>query len=234
MKTAVAVLALAVVLFVAGAAAFGQARTTREIAGVYERLATLHYDAGDREVAAQTTVSWWPGAAEDQGPVQAATVTYWSRDYDALVNPAGKGRGAAPESNPSLLFIAANAQFRATHPEALDRNVAVERLDAVIQAYADVLRVDPDHADAAYNYEMVGRLRDLVARSKPTKGARPAVVAEAPAMDGDLPAGATLHGYRGGPPPDVPSEDFKTLTPMSFEEREEADPGQGPAPRRRG
>jgi hypothetical protein len=50
----------------------------------------------------------------------------------------------------------------------------------------------------------------------------------------DLPGGPTLHGRPGGPPPDVSMDQFKTLTPMSFEEREEADPGAGPLPRRKG
>ena len=47
---------------------------------------------------------------------------------------------------------------------------AVERLDTVIQAYAEVLRSDPGNADAAYNYEYAVRFRDSIARARP--GAR--------------------------------------------------------------
>jgi hypothetical protein len=50
----------------------------------------------------------------------------------------------------------------------------------------------------------------------------------------DLPAGPTIHGRPGGPPPDIPGDQFRTIAPMPYEEREESDPGRGPAPQRRG
>jgi hypothetical protein len=52
----------------------------------------------------------------------------------------------------------------------------------------------------------------------------------------DLPPGPTVHGWPGAPPPGVDLGEFKTLTPMKYEEREEqqTDPGQGTFQRRRG
>jgi len=51
----------------------------------------------------------------------------------------------------------------------------------------------------------------------------------------DLPSGPTLHGNPGGPPPEIPMSDFKTVTPMRYDEREEQmDPGRGKEIKRKG
>ena len=89
------------------------------------------------------------------------------------------------------MFIAANAAFRASMADPADRTTTVDRLDRVLQAYTDVMRTDPDNADAAYNYEYVSRFRDTVAKSKNVKGV--VVTKEAPRRtDGEL----ELHGIR--------------------------------------
>jgi hypothetical protein len=97
-----------------------------------------------------------------------------------------------------------------------------------------VLRSDGTAVDAAYNYEYIARIRDMLAkakgaRSKDFKPAEPEVASV------DLPTGPTVHGRPGGPPPTVSMNDFKTISPMRFDEREEqAQPGRGAPPRRRG
>ena len=105
--------------------------------------------------------------------------------------------------------------------------------------HADVLRRDPSLTDAAYNYEYVARLRDTIAREKPaTRAAREKKLASAAKPEEvsvDLPAGPTIHGLPGGPPEGVPMSDFKTLSPMRYDEREEQmEPGRGKAIRRKG
>jgi hypothetical protein len=50
----------------------------------------------------------------------------------------------------------------------------------------------------------------------------------------DLPAGPTIHGVPGGPPPSTSMERFKTITPLRFDEREQGDPGRGAPARRKG
>ena len=51
----------------------------------------------------------------------------------------------------------------------------------------------------------------------------------------DLPTGPTVHGRPGGPPEGTEMSDFKTLTPMRYDEREEQmDPGRGKEIRRKG
>jgi hypothetical protein len=146
--------------------------------------------------------------------------------------------GAPAPADPQLLFVAANAAFRSSPTLGVDRKVAVERLDGVIKSYADVLRKDPDYADAAFNYEYVSRLRDTIARASPAaRGAkdRKAAAPKEPDVSVDLPTGPTVHGHPGGPPEGTDMSDFKTITPMRYDEREEQmDPGRGRKIQRKG
>ena len=139
-------------------------------------------------------------------------------------------------TDPEIMLVAANAAFRASLVNTADRPGTIERLDAVIQGYADALRRAPDNADASYNYEYVSRFRDTFAKSRaPARGAT--APKAAPAVDDgsmDLPAGPTIHGAPGGPPPATTMERFKTITPPRFDEREQGDPGRGAPARRKG
>ena len=132
------------------------------------------------------------------------------------------------------MFTRANASFR-TSMGRLGDTAILERLDGIINAYADVLRTDATAADASFNYEYIVRFRDKLAKMRPrdraSKGA-PKNEDEMPSID--LPAGPTIYGRPGGPPPEIPGNQFKTLAPMPYDEREETDPGRGAAPRRRG
>lgn len=237
MRSVVGRFVLALVFFVAGAALMSEAREARRLAGFHERLVTLQYDRGNGEGAdASVERRWWrPSFLGGGSGSDASTVQYWRHQYDALTDPAASGN-AGDNTDSARLFLAANAAFRAAQErQSGDRAIAVERLDRVVEAYAGVLRASPGHADAAYNYEFVARSRDTLARGQKDK--RPAKLAAAvPDVipSPDLPVGPTLHGHPGGPPPDIPGSDFRMIAPMSFEEREESEPGQGPAPKRRG
>ncbi len=113
--------------------------------------------------------------------------------------------GPQAVSDPSLLLVAANAAFRNSAPQVGDRKAAVERLDGVIQAYADVLRKDPNNADAAYNYEFVSQMRDTLAKAPATGSRQRQESAAKPRTgqrrsagrpDGPRPAGRAARGYR--------------------------------------
>lgn len=234
MKTAAGAFILALVLFAAGGLFWSEARLTRSVAAVHQRLATLNYDS-DEEIGNTTSILNrlpLPNASIADIETERATANYWLARYEALTPLTGTS-GSRPASDANVLFVAANATFRSSHPELGNPKAAVERLDGVMQAYADVLRSNPNFLDAAYNYEYVAKLRDTLAKGKalpkPAKDPRGADVSV------DLPAGPTLHGRPGGPPADVPMGDFKTLSPMRFDEREEqSQPGKGAAPKRRG
>jgi hypothetical protein len=241
MKSAVGGLIVAVLLFAGGAVCWSEAKFTRQVAESHLRLATLHYDA-DEDVGSGATamlnrLPWPTGSLTGDVERHNATVAYWLARYQSLTDRTN-GSGPPASDDPGVLFVAANAQFRSSAPRSTDPKSAVERLDGVIQAYADVLRKEPNYADAAYNYEFVARLRDAIAREKPSaRAARDKRMALAKPRDVsvDLPAGPTIHGLPGGPPEGVPMSDFKTISPMRYDEREEQmDPGKGKVMRRKG
>jgi hypothetical protein len=237
MKSMVGGTILAVVLFLVAAACWSEAQVTRRVADAHRRLATLHYDAEDDIDGAVTVFNRlpWPGG-EGASDIKRhrATVSYWMVRYDSLAEiPLATGQQAV--NDPSLLLVAANAAFRNSSPQVGDRKAAVERLDAVVQQYADVLRKDPNNADAAYNYEFVSRMRDALAKA-PAKGSPRDKKPEKPELVSvDLPSGPTVHGRPGAPPEGTPMSDFKTVTPMRYDEREEQmDPGRGKEIKRKG
>ena len=235
MKTIVGGFIIAVILLAAGAVLWAEAGTTSTFADAQERLTTLRYPTMD---AIDSTNDRWPVRRWQLGTLgedinrYRTGLTYWLGRNKALT-PLLEATGAGAVKDANVMFVAANALFRTSDPEGPDRKAAVERLDGVMQAYADVLRLDPTHEDAAFNYEYVARLRDMIAKNrKPLR----AIVNPTDTIQDDLPPGPTVHGWPGAPPPSVDLGEFKTLTPMKFEEREEqqADPGQGTFQRRKG
>jgi hypothetical protein len=166
-----------------------------------------------------------------------ATALYWDKRYGAL-SLARDASGHLVETNPDILFSAANALYRAGHRPDADRAAIVGALDVAIATYADVLRQASGHIDAAYNYEYAVRARDSAARrrdaprTRTSNGAQPQVANEGAARPHDLPAGPTMHGRPGAPPPDQENSKFRVLVPMQPEERQ-GNPDQAGGGRRR-
>ena len=154
-----------------------------------------------------------------------ATALYRDKRYGAL-SLARDASGQLVETDPDILFLAANALYRAGHRPDADRVAIVGALDVAIATYADVLRQAPGHVDAAYNYEYAVRAREVAARrrdaprTRTSAGAQPAVAAESAARPYDLPAGPTMHGRPGAPPPDQENSKFRVLVPTQPEERQ--------------
>ena len=241
MKTLAGQFMLALALFVAGVACWMEARLARRLAEAHERLATVHYDTEDGIDETMTVVNRlpWPGGSLGADiDRHRATVSYWRAQYRELMAalPSTGGNAVAVTNDPQIMLVAANAAFRASLANTSDRPGTIERLDGVIQAYADALRRAPDNADASYNYEYVTRFRDAFAKSRaPARGAVAGKAATPiPDVSIDLPAGPTIHGAPGGPPPATSMEKFKTITPLRFDEREQGDPGRGAPARRKG
>jgi hypothetical protein len=229
--------------------AWNLADGVEERATAYERLATLRYGSGDTlGAAADASRSLpWPladlrASALEPGVrrQEQAEVTYWRSEYGTLTDPIALAAAAGQDAagDPGLMMVSANAAFRQTQGNLADKIRSVERLDGVISTYAEVLRSAPATPDAAFNYEYVSRFRDSLASGRPmSRNARARARAEAerpPIPSADLPMGPTLHGRPGGPPPEIPGSDFKTIAPMPYDEREQTDPGRGATPRRRG
>jgi hypothetical protein len=227
-----------IALFVVAAMAMlAESRRAGAAADLHQRLLTLD-DAEDLPMDESTDPWWRMGPLADasrSSQSDRAIMAYWQPDYRSLVDPEGLAELGGPRATtqPDVLFLAANAAFRSVPTRDVERALTVERLDRVIDQYGDVLRLAPGHADAAYNFEYVTRVRDQIARGRPGRTS-PAPPLMPPVESPDLPTGTTVHGRPGGPPPEIPGNDFRTLAPMPYDEREESDPGQGPAPRRRG
>lgn len=237
MKSIAGGIVLTLVLAAGAILSWREAGGVRETAEAHRRLVTLRYAREDGMTGAAARESQWQSllsVLHGDAASRRATTSYWLAEYEPLT--AAQGLGATPLDS-GLRFIAANAAFRESPPVDGDQKARVARLDRVVQAYASVLRDDPANADAAYNYELVARLRDTLAKMRPGAKAaerRPATESLESASF-DLPPGPTIHGRPGGPPPAVPMGDFKATTPMSYEEREQMpEPTAGSRLRRRG
>ena len=105
-----------------------------------------------------------------------ATAGYWRADYAAIA-PRRDANGVVTETDPAILFLSANAGFRASQA-ATDRGDVVRRLDNVVKSYGEVLKTEAGACgtdapacetramDAAYNYEYAIRAREALVRSR--------------------------------------------------------------------
>jgi hypothetical protein len=127
----------------------------------------------------------------------------------------------APDDNPTILFISANSAYRASLRGG-DRTATIARLNDVLQRYARVLDKKPEIVDAAYDYEYVTWLRNLLVK---TKDANPSDEGMAP-----------IHGKPGSLQEENNMNRFKALVPKQPEERHEGtkDAGLGMQKTRKG
>lgn len=210
-------LVVGIALFIAGAACWREARVTRRVADAHQRFAILQYDADsgiihetssflgrllpwrfgglrDEALRLRIELSYWRGQADENGPSTVAPDEPPAEDSAALEASAG--------SEADKWFATASTAFRAAQRLSGDRAVVVDRLDKVMEAYAEALRADAGNADASYNYEYIARYRDAVARGSgpvpPTLGPK-----DGEAGFSDLPLGLTIHGRPGASPPEV-------------------------------
>jgi len=227
MKTTFTRLLIAGVLAVAGWLSWSESKLAAEVADARQAVATFDYDDADSWQPRAALSDYLPGERRrlsDDIRIVKAGVAYWLGRYDAVTADTNQQAADA-----EVLLATANAAFRLNQRDPGTGTGAVQRLDGVLQAYAAALKAAPRHAEAAYNYEFVARLRDAVARSQ-GKVARPPV-AGGPVMAGDLPGGTTIHGSPGAPPPDAKTEELKTIAPMEYGDRE-AQPQPTPGGRR--
>ena len=231
MRMTIAVRAIAAVLLMAAASL---ARSEAQLAGTeaeaWQQLVTLRYEAASTAEPPSGALATALGDVVDAGR-RHALVEYWLGRYGDLIE---KGSGS---TDPDVLFVAANAAYRTASREGAIGPEGAKKLDPVLQAYASVLKASPRHADAAFNFEYVARLRSYLERMKPGAGVKfdEEPRRAEPIATVDLPRGPTVHGVPGGPPANVKIEEFEVLIPRESGE-EEAPPGeaQGGKLRRKG
>jgi hypothetical protein len=241
MKSVVGPLAIAVLLTAAGWAFWIAGHTERRLAEMHQQLATLHYanamnegDEMDESMGLARRLPRVGDALAAETRTERAVAQYWRSDYAGL-EPKRDAGGALTETDPDVLLVEANADFRTTQ-QATDRSEHLRRLDRAVKTYADVLKSNPS-ADAAYNYEYVVRLREAAQRARQAPRIDAHRLAQRAAADpvGDLPAGPTLHGNPGAPPKGTDMSQFKIVIPKRGEERKDnPEAGKGGAKVRKG
>lgn len=239
MKAVIVQFIIAALLFAGGSALWSEARTARRVADAYTRFATLRYDVDDRIGETASLLDRLPLPLQTLGTDvrrHRTTVQYWRSELGPLTAPLEAAQQQQVSLDSSLMLIRANASYRSALSRLGDTAI-LERMDGIINAYGDVLRADPTLVDASFNYEFAVRVRDRLAKMRPRDRTPKSLFKEdgSVVIDSvDLPTGPTIYGRPGGPPPEIPGNQFKTIAPMPYDEREETDPGRGASPRRRG
>jgi len=225
MSTVITRIMIAVVLAIAAWLSWSESTLAARVADAKQDIATFTHDKLDALAPERTLSDYLPGderRLSDEIRVAKATEAYWLGRYGGIAADT-----VDSQSDAEILLAAANAAFREAERDPAVGPAAVQRLDGVLQAYASALKASPKSVEAAYNYEYVARIRDQVARSPQGRIAKTPAPG-GPVMAGDLPAGATIHGGPGAPPPDAKMEEIQTIAPMEYGDREaqpEATPG---------
>jgi hypothetical protein len=234
MKTLTRYFVPAAILMVVGFVTWTTGRLEQRSTDARKQLLTLiydgpvaEYDALERDLRYLRAVP--PLAAIDRGiREQRATSRYWRSRYDELA-PKTDAAGGVLERDPGLLLVAANAAYRDSGTGQNDP-AAVQRLEAVLGQYSEVLRTAPWQYDAAYNYEFLARRRDALIRAKGQKPGQRGRQAAAPVLPPH-----TLHGRPGEVPPGADMNEFKVIVPQrSDERREQPEAGKGGPKARKG
>ena len=212
-------LLLACLLFIAGGVGVFWSRIQTQLAQTQLSLVTQQY-AGLRETLAELDrlhrfAAYLPSGRATVAQIRAdqAELSYWQRDYRALLPQQGDPMAPLPSDNVRLQSIVANAVFREKYPAAQDQKSRLEALDAAIAAQLSVLRNAPQGNGVAYNYEYLVRLRNLAAaQSAPPKTGK----------GGDQ--GAL--GHLGGEPQAADPTDFKIHIPLESRELQDQKEGR--------
>ena len=223
--------AVAVLLALAGVVCWALGDAERRVASTEEQLATLNSSAttesSGRVSQSLARLPWVGGDLEAVARQDRAAGAYWQGDYAALA-PSPQSAGPASAQDPEVLFVAANAAYRAMDVDGADRQTVVQALDRLVKRYAEILQQSA-HQDAAFNYEYLARLRDVTAKSRGPVGS------VKPDLTGSTGTHPTIHGHVGGPPKGVEMQQFKVMVPKRSDERKEGmEPGKGAAKERKG
>jgi hypothetical protein len=214
MQAAVVRAVSAFLLLVVGSAFWTAGQMERRMALAHRHLSALKYadavkDYDDLEVSLRyvARVPWLGTTLLDRLRAERAAAQYWLADY-GRVSLRRDANGALTDADPDLLLLVANATYRgATKGDAgLTAQPDVER---ILKGYADLLKTSPGHADGAFNYELLTRVRAALAKKGSPMDA-PKVV-----------PGITIHGVPGAPPKGTDMGQFKVVIPKRGEERKE-------------
>jgi hypothetical protein len=216
MKGITAYIVLAVALALLGGGLMVAANLDRDLATAQEHVVAQKYD--DVEPAYERAEKYYDYASHipgiGAGPANEirtahATLHYWQKDYAAVMPQQSDPVGGVPADNPDLQLVVANAVYRVNQTKMKDKETTIAALDQSILTYVTVLKNAPRNEDAAYNFELLVRLRDEIDKGKRKPG----------------PSEMVLKGPDGaaGAPPQIDSSmsDFKIYIPLESQERQD-------------
>ena len=216
MKGITAYIVFAIALALLGAGLLVAANLDRDLATAAEHVVAQKY--GDVEPAYETAEKYYDYASHipgvGAGPAndiraKHATLHYWQKDYAAVIPQQTDPVGSVPADNSDLQLVVANAVYRIAQSKMKDKETTLAGLDQGILSYVTVLKNSPKNEDAAFNFELLVRLRDELDKGKRKPG----------------PAEMVLKGPDGaaGAPPQIESSmsDFKIYIPLESQERQD-------------
>lgn len=205
---------IVLVLVAVGAILWRTAESEQRLAAAERDLVTLRYqEAADLAQGPGRIARLLPGSDRLTNSANAldTSAAYWQGDYDTVATDV------------DAKLMAANAAYRKLRQEGGTWQTVVGRLDNVVKSYAEILREQPNNAEAAFNYEYAARLRAVLTARKQ------------PVAPFDATATLTLHGFEGAPPEASDMKKFKMIVPMRPDERLEAEKaGKGTTKVRKG
>ena len=170
MKTALRHLTLAVALAAIALALLVDARLERRIAQADRDVATLNlsraaagYDAVAGTLAPTTRLPWLFRQTRQMVAAKQAAVRYWRGDYLPIVTHYASPDSPDISDNFNLQFIVANADYLVRQRPDATAALALGTLDHSIGTFRRLIEANPDHEDAAFNYELMVRLRSRIA-----------------------------------------------------------------------
>ena len=169
-KTALRYLVGAVLLGAVAIALLAAARLERRVALADQQMATLNlsraaraYDEVADSLAVTGRIPWLLRGTRDEVAVRRAAVRYWRGDYAPLVDDYTSADSPSIAGNLDLQFVVANADYRSVRRPDSSREIALGTLDHAIGVYRRLLEGNEAHLEAAFNYELMVRLRNTIA-----------------------------------------------------------------------
>jgi hypothetical protein len=236
MKSVAILVVAAIVLAVAGTAAFGVAAFERDMSAVEEHLAVQDYAAAAAKLDDASTYTryarWVPRlGAQASADIKArrAALQYWQRQYSALLPRDADPVGAVEGEPVELQMLVANGAYRAGQVKAAatdqakgaSKDASMQTLQEAIGGYLTVLKGPVWDERAAYNYEFLVRVREDIA-----KGKRKELPPPPEEQDG-------ANGEAGAPFEPTNTKAFEVYIPLEEGERNKASEAGKAAPNAR-
>ena len=228
-KTALRYLVVAILLGTVAVALLLAGRLERRVALADRQLATLNLSGAARaydEIADSLSVTrrvpWLLRGTRAEVAVRQAAVRYWRGDYAPLVSDYTSADSPSMADNLDLQFVVANADYRSVQRPGSSQEIALGTLDHAIEVYQRLLEGNAGHLEAAFNYELMVRLRNTIAAGDAVPAFRR----------------PTVQGNQGDNPEEAEMEDVQIYIPresvLDPDDTDDPTIGEGAPIRKRG